>query len=125
MTFVDNNRRGGILYFTINGENQVAKGNFECTPSGTKREAVVGANQVAGWKGSPRPPNIKGVITDRGTLDIAKLDALENGTVILGLGNGKAFRLTGAWSNIDKLTTDEGDIAVDFGGMDGEFIDAP
>jgi Phage tail tube protein len=120
----DTNRRGGILFFTINGENQIAKGDFECIPSGDEREGIAGANVAAGFKAKPRVPGIKGKITDRGDLDVASLLALENGTLIVGLGNGKSFRLAGAWSSVSKLTTDEGDLEVDFGGMVGEFIPA-
>lgn len=122
---VDTNRRGGILYLTINGKNYAAKGSFECVASGLEREAVRGANTIPGFKGQPRVPSIKGIITDRGDLDIAELDAMENGTVVLGLGTGKAFRLTSAWSNIAKLTTEEGDIEFEAQGLQGEFINAP
>jgi Phage tail tube protein len=116
-------RVGGIITVQINGEIQKAKGNFTYNLGRPKREAVIGADAVHGFKEVPQTAFIEGEITDREDLDLDKLVKLENATVTAQLANGKTFVLRDAWFAGDGTgNTDEGNITVRFEGMSGEEI---
>ena len=116
-------RRGGPIEFQVDGVLMDAKGEFTYNPGIPKREAVVGATTVHGYSETPQVAFIEGAITDRGSLDIAKLFASKDVTVFLGLANGKSFVLSGAWYAGDgTVNTKEGEIGVRFEGVSGEEV---
>src|SRR5689334_13995497 len=118
-----NQRRGGILFLTLNGKSYDVKGSWEITPPGEMREPVEAANATGLFKARPRTACIKGVILDRGGLNIAELAAMEGGQAVLGLGTKKAFSMTGCWANVPSHTTEEGEIQTEIYAEFAEYVD--
>jgi hypothetical protein len=116
-------RRAGLIQLQINGEVQDAKGSFNYNLGRPKREAIVGADSIHGFKETPSVAFIEGEITDRGNLDLAKLTLIEDATVTLTLANGKVVVLRDAWfAGEGTAATEEANIAVRFEGAGGEEI---
>ncbi len=112
------NRRGGTLSLTVNGVRQDAKGNFSYNLGRPKREGIVGADGVHGYKESPQMPFVEGEITDRGDLDVSALVDTTEATVTLAVANGKTVVLRNAWfAGEGTVQTEEGNIAVRFEGL--------
>lgn len=110
-------RRAGIIQLQTNGEIQDAKGSFTYNLGHPKREAIMGADGVHGYKETPQVAFIEGAITDRGTLDLKGLVTLSDATVTLGLANGKTIVLGEAFFAGDgNVSTEEGEIEVRFEG---------
>lgn len=108
----DPNLRGGILTLQIDGRVYEAKGSFTVNFGANKREAIIGADGVHGYKEMPQVAVIEGAITDSGGLSVKDLASLRQVTGSLLLANGKLAILKDAWSAGDNnLTTEEGEIA--------------
>lgn len=118
-----NNRVGGIIELKIDGSIQSAKGNFTYNIGRGKKEAVIGADAVHGYKETPQVAFIEGEITDKDTLNLEALVTTTDATVYLRLANGKIIVLRSAWYAAEGTgNTDEGNIGVRFEGMSGEEI---
>lgn len=118
-----NQRKGGIIQLRVGGEIQQAKGDFTYGFGAPKREAIVGSDGIHGYKETPQVPFIEGEITDRDTLDVAKLLNMTDVTVSLDLANGKVFFLRNAWHAGDgQVSTGEGNLAIRFEGLTGEEV---
>lgn len=116
-------RRAGLIQLQVNGESQDAKGSFNYNLGRPKREAIIGADAVHGFRETPQVAFIEGEITDRGTLDLAKLVTTEDATVTLTLANGKVVVLREAWwAGEGTVATEEANIAVRFEGAGAEEI---
>lgn len=116
-------RRGGIIQVQIDGEVVDAKGNFGYNLGRPAREAIVGVDRVHGFKETPQVAFIEGEITDRGSLDLAKLVTIEGATVTLSLANGKVIVLRDAWfAGEGTGNTEEANIAVRFEGAGAEEV---
>lgn len=116
-------RKGGIIQFQANGVSYDAKGNFTYNIGRPKREAIVGADGVHGFKETPQPSFIEGEITDRASLDLEALVKLKDATVTLGLANGKTVVLRDAWyAGEGTGNTDEGNIGVRFESGEGDEV---
>jgi hypothetical protein len=116
-------RIGGIIRLTIDGTQQRAKGNFTYNLGANKREAVIGADGVHGYKETPQAPFIEGAISDSSSLDVASLLDLTDSTVILEVANGKSIVLRDAYYTGDgEVSAEEGEIKVKFEGVSAEEI---
>lgn len=116
-------RRGGIIQVQVNGELYDAKGDFTYNIGRPKRDAIIGADVVHGFKETPQAPFIEGEITDRGTLDLDKLVTLKDATVTMELANGKVIVLRNAWYASEGTgNTGEGNIGFRFEAQSGEEI---
>jgi predicted heme/steroid binding protein len=116
-------RRGGKISFTIDGEIYDAKGEFSYGLGTGKKTAIVGADRTHGFKEEPQVAFIEGKITDRTTLDLAKLAKITGATVTLELANHKAITLREAWYAGDAVGhSDEGEIDVRFEANSGDEI---
>lgn len=116
-------RKGGIIQVSMDGVSFDAKGNFTYNLGRPKREAIVGADTVHGYKETPQVAFIEGEITDRGTFDLAAMVTSEGKTVTLELANGKVFVLRDAWfAGEGTGNTEEGNIGVRFEGKQGEEV---
>lgn len=116
-------RKGGIIQFQLNGVLQDAKGNFTYNLGRPKREPLVGADGVHGYKETPQVAFIEGEITDRGTLDLNGLVTMKDATVTLELANGKVIALRDAWYASEGTgNTEEGNIGVRFEGASAEEV---
>lgn len=116
-------RRAGIIFFKVDGTQYDAKGNFTYNLGQSKREGILGADGVHGYKETPQQSFIEGEITDRSDLDLAALVKLDGVTVTLELGNGKVVTLRDAWFAAEGTgNSEEGNIQVRFEGMSGEEV---
>lgn len=116
-------RRGGTISLQINGSLQDAKGSFQYNLGRPKKEAIVGADSVHGYKEVPQVAFIEGEITDKGDLDLAALVEMTDATVTLELANGKVIVLRSAWyAGEGTGNTEEGNVGVRFEGKSGEEI---
>ena len=115
------NRRAGVLYAKIDGTQRNAKGNWTYNLGAPKREAIVGADEVHGYKEMPQVPRIEGEITDSSDLSLEELTGIEQANVTLELANGKTFVLRDAWYAGDgDVGTEEGNVQVRFEGLSAE-----
>ena len=104
-------RRGGIIQLQVDGEVYRAKGSFSYNLGRPKREAIIGADGVHGYKETPQVAFIEGEITDGTELDLAAFSAFKNATVTLDLAVGKMIVLSEAYNAADGTgNTDEGNI---------------
>lgn len=116
-------RRAGLIQLQANGEIHDAKGNFSYNLGEPKREAIVGADGIHGYKEGPQVSFIEGAITDRGNLDLRALVKGRDLTVTLSLPNGKVIVLRDAWYAGDgTASTEEAEIPVRWEGKGGEEI---
>ncbi|MDR1165745.1 MAG: phage tail tube protein [Deltaproteobacteria bacterium] len=112
---MDRNRRAGLIYIKINGIQHEAKGTFTVGTGAPKRDAIIGADGIHGYKETPQVAYIEGAITDSFDLDSESLRHVTNATVTLELNNGKTWMLSDAWyASEGAMTTDESEIAVRF-----------
>lgn len=117
------NRIGGIIALKVNGDIYFAKGNFTYNLGKPKREGVVGADVVHGYKETPQVPFVEGEITDRNELSLEDLVTLDDSTITLELANGKVITLSEAWyAGEGTGNTEEGNIACRFEGMSAEEV---
>lgn len=117
------NRVGGIIELKINGGIYSAKGNFTYNLGRPRREAVIGADNVHGYKETPQVAFIEGEVTDRDTLNLESMVTTTDATIYLRLANGKLIVLRQAWfAGEGTGNTEEGNIAVRFEGISGEEI---
>jgi hypothetical protein len=118
-----NQRVAGLIQVQVDGEIYDAKGSWSYNLGRPKREAVIGADGVHGFKETPQPAMIEGALTDRGTLDLAALATGRDLTVSLTLGNGKLIVLRDAWfAGEGTGTSEEGEVAVRWEGANAEEV---
>ncbi len=119
----DSKRRAGILYLKMNGEQYDAKGNFSYNLGKPKREAIVGADGIHGYKEIPQVAFIEGELTDRSNLDLEKVLTLEGVTATLELSNGKVIVLRNSWyAGEGTVQTEESNIGFRMEAESGEEI---
>lgn len=119
----DDQRRAGLIQVQTDGEIQDATGNWSYNLGLPKREAMIGADGVHGYKETPQVPFIEGAITDRGTLDLAAMVSGTGKTITLNLANGKTITLGGAWyANEGTASTESGEIPVRWEGKTASEI---
>ena|ERR1041385_2365096 len=116
-------RRAGILFLKVDGQRFDAKGNFTYNIGRPKREAIVGADKVHGFKETVQPAFIEGELTDSGDLDLSVLTQLDGVTATLELANGKVIVLRNAWYAGDgNVQTEEGNINLRLEAEQGEEV---
>ena len=119
------NQVAGFISLAVNGVIQQAKGSFTYNIGKVKREAIVGADRVHGFKAMPQVPFIDGEITDRQDLDVEALMDLDEVTITLSLANGKTILLEDAWYAADgDIATEEANIQFRFEGLSAEEVAA-
>jgi len=117
------NLRAGLLSVKVNGEILDAVGNFDYSLGTPKREAIVGADRVHGFKETPQVPYVEGEITDRASLDLRNLFNTQDATITLALRSGKTVLLREAWYAGDaKASSETGAVAVRFEGLSCEEL---
>lgn len=109
------NRRAGTIFFKVGGRQLDAKGNFTYNLGNPKREAIIGADGVHGYKETVQTAFIEGEITDSADLKLADLTNIDSETITLELGNGKTVVLSQAWfAGEGTGNTEEANISVRF-----------
>ena len=115
-------RRGGIISLQVNAQVYDAKGAFTYNLGRPKREAIVGADGMHGYKETPQPGFVEGELTDRLDFDLDALTKLDGATVTLELANGKVIVLRDAYYAGDgEGSTEEGNLKVRFEGKAEEI----
>jgi len=118
-----NKRVGGIVFFKVNGEQFSAKGNWTYNIGTPKREAVVGADSVHGFKEMPQVPYIEGTITDNDELDLEALTKSRDITATLELANGKVISIENGFYAADgEGSSEEGELQIRIEGTSGSEI---
>jgi hypothetical protein len=118
-----NNRVGGIIEIKVDGVLYAAKGSFTYNMGANKREAVVGADVVHGYKEMPQAAKLEGALTDRSDLDVKTILNLKGATATLSLANGKVIVFKDAWYSGDgNITTEEGEIELKMEAISAEEI---
>lgn len=119
-----NNRRAGIIFVKAGSRMLEVKGNWTYNLGAPKRDAIVGADKVHGFKEAVQVPYIEGAITDSAELDLKNdLLLIEEETVTLELNNGKVIVLREAWyASEGDVTTEEAEVKVRFEGISAEEI---
>ena len=113
MSQASNNRRAGIIYVKVDGALIEAKGDYSYNLGKPKREPIIGADSVHGFKETPQVAFIEGATTDSHSLDLAKLAEQDGVTVTLELNNGKTIVLADAWfASEATASTGEAEIPV-------------
>lgn len=116
-------RIGGRVSIQVNGETYLAKGSWTYNLGVGKKEAVVGADSVHGYKEMPQVPFIAGTITDQLGLDVKALRETVDATITLSLANGKVISLFEAWESSDgEGSSEEGELDVRFEGITAREI---
>ncbi len=117
-------RIAGLISLKVGGVQVLAKGAFTYNTGRPKRDAVIGADGVQGYKEVPQVAFIEGEVTDDGSLDLAALAESNDTTVTLELANGKVFILgPKAWfAGEGTANTEESNVAVRFEAKSGEEI---
>lgn len=118
-------RKGGIIEVQVDGDIYQAKGAFTYGLGKPIREAIVGHDEVHGYKEIPVAPFIEGEFTDSSELSMDVLANITDATVTLRLANGKTIALRNAWNTNQNglgANTEEGNIAVRFEGKRAEEI---
>ena len=100
---------------TVDGSEIRAKGDYTYNLGQNKREAVIGAGYVHGFKEMPQVSFIEGEVTDTSDLDVVALTGVTSATIILELPNNKSVVLREAYYAADgEGTTGEGAMKVKF-----------
>jgi len=118
-------RKGGIIFFKIDGVQYQAKGAFTTSLGRATREAIVGSDGVHGYKEMPVAPYVEGEITDDLAISLDALSQVTDATVTVEYANGKVFVLRNAWStNQDGMSvqTEEGNVPIRFEGLSAEEV---
>lgn len=120
-----NRRIGGTIFVKVDGQQLQAKGSWTYNLGEAKKEMIVGADSVHGFKEMPQVPFIEGQITDSDQVDMAALRRTRDATVVLSLANGKVISLEEAVESSDgNVTTEEGEAEVRFEGFRATEIGA-
>ncbi len=118
-------RVGGIIQFQAGGVLLAAKGNFSWNTGKPKRDAVLGADRVHGYKEGIQTPFIEGAITIDEDTDVDAITTLKDATAFLQLPNGAAVILKDSWfAGEGTGTTEEGELPVRFEAKTGEYVPA-
>ncbi len=116
-------RVGGIIFIKVDGVQQRAKGSWTYNLGLGKKEGIVGADGVHGYKEMPQVPFIEGAITDSGDISSQDIMNVKDATITIDLANGKTVVLKDAWfAGEGNVTTEEGEIESRFEGMSAEEI---
>ena len=110
-------RRAGTITFKVDGAQLDAKGNFTYNLGYEKREALIGADRIHGYKATQQVPFIEGELTDSKSMSLKTLVNAENVTVTLELANGKTVVGAGMWyAGEGTGNTEEANIGIRFEG---------
>ncbi len=111
----DKNRRAGLIWVQVNGQRIEAKGSFTIGAGQPKRDGIIGADGIHGYKETPQIAFVEGALTDNPDLDSVALRNITNATVTVELNNGKTWVFEDAWfAGEGAMTTDESEIAIRF-----------
>lgn len=116
-------RIAGTCYIKIDGAQLEIKGAMEAPVSEKKREGVVSATGVVGYKETVQPPVLKVTAIATRDFPLETLATNVDMTVTAEFANGKVYTLSGAWlSNDATVKADEGECELEFTGTRGVWL---
>lgn len=113
-------RLAGTCYVKVDGVQLEVKGALECPINSLKREPVVGAAGVAGFKETVITPYVKLTAIIGKGFPKSKLQNGTDMTVTAEYANGDVYTLSGSWlANEASAKGDDGETELEFNGLDG------
>lgn len=113
-------RIAGTCFVKADGVQFEVKGGLECPLLDSKKEPVVAARGVAGYKETVITPYVKLTAIFTADFPIAKLQSATDLTVTAEYANGKVYVLSGGWlANEAAAKGEEGETELEFNGIDG------
>lgn len=113
-------RIAGTMYVKVDGEQLEISGGFECPAMQVKREAVMSATGMAGFKETVNRQYVKMTSLFTPNFPLATLQSNTEMTVTVELANGKVYTLSGAYVEGDSVIKgDDGTIDLEFTGVKG------
>jgi len=115
-------RLAGVCYLKFDGETIEISGGMEAPLSKFKKEPVMAAGRVVGYKETPIAPYIKVTAILVPGFPKAKLESATDMTGTAEFANGDVYTLSGAWFGGESAHKgDDGTAELEFGGTDGEW----
>lgn len=115
-------RLAGTCYIKVDGEQLEVSGGMEAPLASSKKEAVVGASRVAGFKESVISPYIKVAAILVPGFPKDKLASSNDMTITAEFANGDVYTLSGAWLVGESAHKGEdGTADLEFGGLRGQW----
>lgn len=115
-------RIAGTCYIKVDGEQLEVSGGVEAPLNENKREPVVSATGVAGYKETVITPYVKVTAILVAGFPRAKLASAEDMTVTAEMANGSVYTLSGAWlANEAAHKADDGTVELEFNGTKGNW----
>ena len=116
-------RTAGTCYVKCNGMQLEIKGALEAPLSGFKREPVLSATGVPGYKETVIAPYIKVTAIATPDFPVAQLANDTDMTITAEFANGKVYTLSGAWlANEASMKGDDGESELEFNGNRGVWL---
>lgn len=113
-------RIAGTMYLKIDGEQLEVSGGFECPGMEFKREAVLSATGVAGYKETVVKPYIKGTCLFVAGFPLNTLRTNTEMTATVEFANGKVYTLSSAFvENELPVKADDGTVELELAGTRG------
>lgn len=115
-------RLAGTCYIKVDGEQLEVSGGMEAPLADRKKESVVGASGVAGFKETVIAPSIKlsAILVPGFPLD--KLTSSTDMTITAEFANGSVYTLSGAWFMGESVhKAEDGTADLEFGGLRGQW----
>jgi hypothetical protein len=114
------NRIAGTCYVKMDGAQLEIKGGLEAPLLEFKREPVVSATGVVGYKETPITPMIKVTAIATRDFPVETLRTATDLTVTAEFANGKVYTLSSAWlANEANAKGDDGEAELEFNGIRG------
>lgn len=114
---------GGTIYLKSNGREMRPRGNFTWNPGHPKREALIGAARVDGYKETQQAASIEGEITIDSDTDVEEIVRGDDLTITLELIDGTVFALYEAWfAGEGTINTEEGNMTCRWEAARAEVI---
>ena len=108
-------RRGGIVFFSVNGIQKDVKGVATYRIGGMMRDDVVGQDTVHGFSEKPSPCVLTLSLSDAPTFDLKAENRIQDATLVLQLANGKSVSFRSAWGHGDwEGESSEGEIKAEY-----------
>lgn len=117
------NRIGGTVYTTVNGERVAAKGEFTANQGLPKKNGVAGVDGVHGYTEEHRVPYIEGAITAYRGMDLEKLMSVDGATVVCEYATRTAVLYEAWWAGEGDVKSGESEVEGRWEGKRLEWLD--
>lgn len=117
---------GGVAEVRYNGETLLFRSELTWNFQRYVKTGFAGRDsKVHGYTAEPSVPHIEGKFTHDGSKTIRDLEAIEDATVVVRLGDGRVLVLRGAYiAGEIKPNGDTGELSLKWEGSDGEELPA-